>query len=65
MARLKNLDLVGNSLLLMVFAAVRIREILENVELAMERLSPGAVRSAQVIANVANFLNLKDTEMGR
>ncbi|RWR91449.1 HAUS augmin-like protein complex subunit 1 [Cinnamomum micranthum f. kanehirae] len=43
--------------------AVRIREILENVELALERLSPGAVRSAQVIANVANFLNLKDTEM--
>ncbi|XXG58174.1 hypothetical protein AAC387_Pa04g0553 [Persea americana] len=43
--------------------AVRIREILENVELALDRLSPGVVRSAQVIANVANLLNLKDTEM--
>ncbi|XXG71127.1 hypothetical protein AAC387_Pa07g0452 [Persea americana] len=43
--------------------AVRIREILENVGLAQESLSPGAIGSAQVLANVANLLNIRDTEM--
>ncbi|XP_058113662.1 AUGMIN subunit 1-like isoform X1 [Magnolia sinica] len=43
--------------------AVRIREILENVGLAQESLSPNAVTSAQVLANVANLLNIRDTEM--
>ncbi|XP_077238389.1 AUGMIN subunit 1-like isoform X1 [Tasmannia lanceolata] len=43
--------------------AARIREILENVGLAQESLSPNAVTSAQVLANVANLLNIRDTEM--
>ncbi|XP_008781814.1 AUGMIN subunit 1 [Phoenix dactylifera] len=43
--------------------ATRIREILERVGLAQEQLSPSAIASAQVIANVANLLNIRDTEM--
>lgn len=43
--------------------AVRIREILENVGLAQESLSPSSIASAQVLANVANLLNIRDTEM--
>ncbi|XP_058067516.1 AUGMIN subunit 1-like [Magnolia sinica] len=43
--------------------AVRIREILENVGLAHESLSPNAIASAQVLANVSNLLNIRDTEM--
>ncbi|XP_031482360.1 AUGMIN subunit 1 isoform X1 [Nymphaea colorata] len=43
--------------------AARIREILESVGLARENLSASAVASAQVLANVANLLNTRDTEM--
>ncbi|KAG6771235.1 hypothetical protein POTOM_022582 [Populus tomentosa] len=41
----------------------RIREILENVGLAQESLPSNVVSSAQVLANVANFLNIRDTEL--
>ncbi|TYI48218.1 hypothetical protein E1A91_D13G231400v1, partial [Gossypium mustelinum] len=43
--------------------AARIREILENVGLAQESLPSNVVASAQVLANVANFLNIRDTEL--
>ncbi|KAG1326900.1 AUGMIN subunit 1 [Cocos nucifera] len=43
--------------------AARIREILERVGLAQEQLSPSAIASALVVANVANLLNIRDTEM--
>ncbi|XP_057983380.1 AUGMIN subunit 1-like isoform X2 [Malania oleifera] len=43
--------------------AARIREILENVGLAQEGLPPNVVGSAQVLANVANLLNIRDTEL--
>lgn len=48
----------------MVLAA-RIREILENVGLAQESLPSHVVSSAQVLANVANLLNIRDTELSR
>ncbi|XP_027343685.1 AUGMIN subunit 1 isoform X4 [Abrus precatorius] len=41
----------------------RIREILENVGLAQEGLPSNVVVTAQVLANVANLLNIRDTEM--
>lgn len=50
---------------LMVFVAARIREILENVGLAQESLPSNVVSSAQVLANVANLLNIRDTELSR
>ncbi|PSS01752.1 AUGMIN subunit like [Actinidia chinensis var. chinensis] len=43
--------------------AARIREILENVGLAQDSLSSNVVTSAQVLANVANLLNIRDTEL--
>ncbi|KAG9450319.1 hypothetical protein H6P81_010284 [Aristolochia fimbriata] len=43
--------------------AVRIREILDNVGLALDNLPPSATSSAQVLANVSNLLNIRDTEM--
>ncbi|GLT28048.1 hypothetical protein SLA2020_030050 [Shorea laevis] len=43
--------------------AARIREILENVGLAQETLPSNVVSSAQVLANVANLLNIRDTEL--
>ncbi|RWW77856.1 hypothetical protein BHE74_00013946 [Ensete ventricosum] len=43
--------------------AARIREVLERVGLAREQLSPGAIGSAQVVAGIANLLNIRDTEM--
>ncbi|KAL5143030.1 AUGMIN subunit 1 [Glycine soja] len=43
--------------------AARIREILENLGLAQESLPSNVVTSAQVLANVANLLNIRDTEM--
>lgn len=46
-------------------AAIRLREILESAGLAQERLSADAIESAQVIARVANLLNIRDTEMSR
>ncbi|KAG0467403.1 hypothetical protein HPP92_018372 [Vanilla planifolia] len=42
--------------------AARIREILDSVGLSQERLTPGAISSAQVVASVANLLNVRDTE---
>lgn len=45
--------------------AARIREILENVGLAQESLPSNVVASAQVLANVANLLNIRDTELSR
>lgn len=45
--------------------AARIREILENVGLAQESLPSNVVGSAQVLANVANLLNIRDTELSR
>ncbi|KAL5703149.1 AUGMIN subunit 1 [Ranunculus cassubicifolius] len=42
--------------------AARIKEILENVGLSQESLSQNAVASVQVLANVANLLNIRDTE---
>ncbi|XP_028766759.1 AUGMIN subunit 1-like [Neltuma alba] len=43
--------------------AARIREILENVGLAQESLPSNVVASTQVLANVANLLNIRDTEL--
>lgn len=48
-----------------VVVAARIREILENVGLAQESLPSNVVASAQVLANVANLLNIRDTELSR
>ena len=47
------------------FVAARIREILENAGLAQESLQANVVSSAQVLANVANLLNIRDTELSR
>ncbi|KAL6987257.1 AUGMIN subunit 1 [Sarracenia purpurea var. burkii] len=43
--------------------AARIREILENVGLAQDSLPANVVASAQVLSNVANLLNIRDTEL--
>lgn len=43
--------------------AARIKEILENVGLAQESLSQNSVASVQVLANVSNLLNIRDTEI--
>ncbi|XP_027069412.1 AUGMIN subunit 1-like [Coffea arabica] len=43
--------------------AVRIREILEHVGLAQESLPSNVVSSAQVLASVADLLNIRDTEL--
>ncbi|XP_054815852.1 AUGMIN subunit 1 [Prosopis cineraria] len=43
--------------------AARIREILENVGLAQESLPSNVVASTQVLASVANLLNIRDTEL--
>lgn len=45
--------------------AARIREILEHVGLVQESLPPNVVSSSQVVANVANLLNIRDTELSR
>lgn len=45
--------------------AARIREILEHVGLAQESLPANVVASAQVLASVANLLNIRDTELSR
>jgi hypothetical protein len=45
--------------------AARIREILEHVGLAQESLPSNVVASAQVLASVANLLNIRDTELSR
>lgn len=46
-------------------AAARIREILESAGLAQESLASNIVASAQALANVANLLNIRDTELSR
>ncbi|CAH9134881.1 unnamed protein product [Cuscuta epithymum] len=43
--------------------AARIREILENVGLGQESLTPNVVSSAQVLASMSNLLNIRDTEL--
>lgn len=43
--------------------AVRIREILEHVGLLQESLPSNVVSSSQVLANVSNLLNIRDTEL--
>ncbi|XP_041996694.1 AUGMIN subunit 1-like [Salvia splendens] len=43
--------------------AARIREILEHVGLVQESLPSNVVSSSQVIASVANLLNIRDTEL--
>ncbi|KZV26355.1 HAUS augmin-like complex subunit 1 [Dorcoceras hygrometricum] len=43
--------------------AVRIREILEHVGLVQESLPSNVVSCSQVLANVANLLNIRDTEL--
>ncbi|KAF8396235.1 hypothetical protein HHK36_017850 [Tetracentron sinense] len=43
--------------------AARIREILEKAGLAQESLTSNGVALAQILANVANFLNIRDTEL--
>ncbi|CAL5431123.1 hypothetical protein ACSBR2_020165 [Camellia fascicularis] len=43
--------------------AARIREILENVGLAHDSLPANVISSAQVLSNVANLLNIRDTEL--
>ncbi|KAJ4828089.1 AUGMIN subunit 1 [Turnera subulata] len=42
--------------------AARMREILENVGLSQESLPSNVVVSVQVLANIANLLNIRDTE---
>lgn len=46
-------------------AAARIRETLECTGLSQENLSQSGVVSANTLANVANLLDLKDTESTR
>lgn len=43
--------------------AARIRELLDTVGLAQDSLPSNVVSSAQVLANVANLLNIRDTEL--
>ncbi|XP_030528199.1 AUGMIN subunit 1 [Rhodamnia argentea] len=43
--------------------AARIREILESAGLAQESLASNIVASTQALANVANLLNIRDTEL--
>ncbi|CAA3002022.1 AUGMIN subunit 1 [Olea europaea subsp. europaea] len=45
--------------------AARIREILEHVGLVQDSLPSNVVSSAQVLANAANLLNIRDTELSR
>uniref|UniRef100_A0A7N2R7C9 Uncharacterized protein n=1 Tax=Quercus lobata TaxID=97700 RepID=A0A7N2R7C9_QUELO len=54
--------LFGSGLLILLYSA-RIREILESVGLAQESLPSNVVGSAQVLANVSNLLNIRDTEL--
>ena len=48
-----------------VVSAARIREILESVGLSQESLASNVVGSVQVLANVSNLLNIRDTELSR
>lgn len=51
--------------LFLMTTAVRIREILEHVGLVQESLPSNVVSSSQVLANVSNLLNIRDTELSR
>lgn len=42
--------------------AARIREILDSAGLTQELLTPGSISSVQVMASLANLLNIRDTE---
>jgi HAUS augmin-like complex subunit 1 len=46
-------------------AAARVRETLECIGLSEENLSQSGVISTNTLANVANLLDLKDTESTR
>lgn len=52
-------------LMFSIIAAARIREILEHVGLVQDSLPSNVVSSSQVLANVANLLNIRDTELSR
>ncbi|KAL1548734.1 AUGMIN subunit 1 [Salvia divinorum] len=43
--------------------AARMREVLEKMGLSMERLTSKLVASANILANVANLLDIRDTEL--
>ncbi|CAL9236459.1 unnamed protein product [Arabidopsis halleri] len=43
----------------------RVREILESAGMSQKSLPSNVVSSAQVLANVANLLNIQDTELRR
>ncbi|XP_042050376.1 AUGMIN subunit 1-like [Salvia splendens] len=43
--------------------AARMREVLEKMGLSMERLPSKLVASANILANVANLLDIRDTEL--
>ncbi|KAL2228176.1 UNVERIFIED_CONTAM: AUGMIN subunit 1 [Sesamum indicum] len=45
--------------------AARMREVLEHVGLVQESLPSNVVLSSQVLASVANLLNIRDTELSR
>ncbi|KAL6534654.1 AUGMIN subunit 1 [Orobanche gracilis] len=47
----------------LISLAARMREFLEHVGLARESLPLNVVSSSQVLANVANLLNIRDTEL--
>ena len=56
---------IGSNVYCSVIVAARIREILEHVGLAQESLPSNVVSSAQVLASVADLLNIRDTELSR
>lgn len=48
-----------------IITAARVREILEKVGLVKESLPSNLVSSARILANVANLLDIRDTELSR
>lgn len=50
---------------LIIITAARMREVLEKMGLSMERLPSKLVASAKILANVANLLDIRDTELSR
>ncbi|XP_051140367.1 AUGMIN subunit 1 isoform X1 [Andrographis paniculata] len=53
----------GDLAVFVCHTAARIREILEHVGLVQESLPANVVSSSQVLAGVANLLNIRDTEL--
>lgn len=49
----------------LVIAAARMREVLEKVGLVKESLPSNLMSSARVLTNVANLLDIRDTELSR